>query len=118
MVILDRTLAEVLSMLVDGAIIRSAYFIKDNIIIAYWPPDSLNDEVIELSKQVSPISRYDTVLLIYGRRLSSPYIALTLGYAVLLVKINKEILCECRKLAKILNALSSFSERVNLIITS
>ena len=118
MVALDKILAEVLSMLVDGTVIRSAYFIRNSSVVALWPPNSLDNEVVELSRQVHPIGRYDIVLVFYSRHLSSIYVALTLGYAILLIRLNKDIMNDCTKLLKVLRALSSFSEKVNLIIAS
>jgi len=118
MVTIDRTLSEVLSMLVDGIVIKSAYFIKDNTIIAHWPLDSLDDEAIEISRQIYPVSRHDVVLLVFGRHLNNTYIVLTLGMVLLLIRLNKKILDDCDRLVKILKALSSFSENINLIITS
>jgi len=115
---LSNVLAEVLSMLVNGVIIKSAYFIKDNEVVACWPPNSLSDEVVELSMWVRPISQYNVVSLYYSNSLSGIYVGLTLGQAVLLMKLSDEVVSNCASLLKVLKALSSFSERVNLIIKS
>ncbi len=87
--------ARYLGLLVDSSIVMAVYLIKlEEGIIAYWPPEELDDEAVMVADFLSVPLRQGLYFIVGGDKLENRYVGLVIGNSVLLFKIGSEVPAE------------------------
>jgi len=108
--------AEVLSLIVDGRVVRAAFVIAYGDIIAYWPIESMDHEAIKISKFYGIPDAHDLVYLIYGETFYFLYAGVVIRNTVLILRISKAILKSGISIILLLRTLSRFAKKVNALM--
>ena len=80
-----------LSLLVDNRVVKAVFIIKlEEGIVAYWPPDALDDEARSISEALSVPLNPGLYFIIGGNDLLTKYAGLVAGENILLFRVCYE----------------------------
>jgi len=81
-----------LEILVDREVVHSVFLIRlEEGIVAYWPPDALDDEAINVGEALSVPLNPGLYFIVGGDKLAHRYIGLVVGRGLLLFRVGKHV---------------------------